>query len=126
MRLTDDGTRHLEIDEFEKGRRVSRGLYEASLVDGRVGHCELGRERSGALDWREGGSQGAALYMERRWMVGKKLTGRLTVARIGKEWDEWRLTITAGRQRSRSDRQFAHWPSRALSSPKLRERNHNL
>jgi hypothetical protein len=44
MRLTDDGTRHLEIDELEESRGVSRGLYEASLVDGRVGHCSVGRE----------------------------------------------------------------------------------
>lgn len=40
MRLTDDGSRELEVNELEKSRGVSRGVYEAGLVDGRVGHCD--------------------------------------------------------------------------------------
>lgn len=36
MRLTDDGARELEVHELEESRGVSGGLYEASLVDGRV------------------------------------------------------------------------------------------
>jgi hypothetical protein len=39
--MFDDGTRQFEIDELEKSRGVSRGVYEASLVDGRVGHCDV-------------------------------------------------------------------------------------
>jgi hypothetical protein len=53
-RLTDDGTRELEIDELEKSRGVSRGVYETSLVDGRVGHCKVGREGCTGLEERRG------------------------------------------------------------------------
>jgi hypothetical protein len=39
--MFDDGTRELEIDELEESSGVSRRVYEASLVDGRVGHCDV-------------------------------------------------------------------------------------
>jgi hypothetical protein len=65
IRLTDDGTRKFEIDELEKGRGVSRGLYEASFVQGRVGHCDVGeRRREGCIlqpDWREREGRGRVI-----------------------------------------------------------------
>jgi hypothetical protein len=69
VRLTDDGTREFEVDELEKIRGVSRGLYKARFVDGRVGHCDVGR-RAGALDWRKGGAEGGTLYRGwQRWFT---------------------------------------------------------
>ena len=53
MRFTDDGTRELEVHELEESRGVSGGLYEASLVDGRVRHLRTGGRAR--LKWREGG-----------------------------------------------------------------------
>ena len=75
-RLTDDWTRELEVDELEKSRGVSRRLYEASFVDGRVGHCNVGRRA--ALDWRKGGAEGGTLYRGGRDCSLRGLTGRLT------------------------------------------------
>ena len=37
--LTDDGTSQLLVHELEESWRVSGGLDEAGLVDGRVRHC---------------------------------------------------------------------------------------
>lgn len=76
MQLTDDGTRHLEIDELEKSRGVSVRLYEASLVDGRVGHCRDGREEGllcTGLEGRRGLGRGI-IYGWDGWSVSR-LTG---------------------------------------------------
>ena len=118
---TDYGARELLVDELEESSGVSRGLHEASFVDGRGGHCDCnpgGGGRSG-LGWKDG-TEGEALYRPR--VPEQKLTRIVRKERLNEADDDHRPC-----HRSQSpDPLSCVRPERAARSPKLREFVPNL